>query len=97
MSLLDDYEDLCQAQDVSIFKGVLDEVLRPILIQLEERYFGLNHKLDELQIQIMNMETRINDEMTDDYEVHNTKLHNMWTEVLKLQSDMETIKLNLKK
>lgn len=108
MSLLDDYEELCNAQDVSIFKGVLDEVLRPILIMLEERYFGLNRKLDDLNIQIMNlrgemesrlmnMETRINDELTDAYETHNTKLHNMWKDVLKIEGDLESIKLNLKK
>lgn len=115
MSLLDDYEELCNAQDISIFRETLDEVLRPILITLEERYFGLNSRLDVLRIQIMNlrdemgnlrdemgsrltgMETKIDCELTDAYEVHNTKLRNIWSDVLKIQSDIESIKLSLNK
>ena len=108
MSLLDDYEELCNAQDISIFRETLDEVLKPILITLEERYFGLNSRLDVLRIQIMNlrdemgsrltgMETKIDCELTDAYEVHNTKLRNIWSDVLKIQSDIESIKLSLNK
>ena len=108
MSLLDDYEELCNAQDVSIFKGVLDEVLRPILIQLEERYFMLNHRLNDLndeikelrgdvECYIKGLDAKIEQELNYAYEVHNTKLHNIWSDVIKIQSDLESIKLNLKK
>lgn len=106
--MLDDYEELCNAQDISIFKDVLDETLKPILIILEERYFkvnmmlgNLNDKIKELQgaveDSIKGLETKVEHELTDDYEVHNTKLHNIWAEVLKLQSDIETIQRDLKK
>lgn len=108
MSLLDDFEELCNAQDISIFRETLDEVLKPILISLEERHFELNLKLDNLNTQIMNLrgdmesrifnvETKINAEMTDAYETHNTKLHNIWRDVLKIQDEVESIKFNLKK
>lgn len=108
MSLLDDYEELCNAQDIGIFRETLDEVLKPILITLEDRYFLLNHKLDELNIQLMNlkgeiegrlgsMDNKIEHELNYAYETHNTKLHNMWRDMLKIQSDIETIQLNLKK
>lgn len=56
MSLLDDYEELCNAQDKGIFKEVLDETLKPILISLEEKFYqmsvdviGWEMKLDELK------------------------------------------------
>lgn len=108
MSLLDDYEELCNAQDIGIFRETLDEVLKPILITLEDRYFLLNRKLDELNIQLMNlkgeiesrlgsMDNKIEHELNYAYETHNTKLHNMWKDMLKIQSDIETIQLNLKK
>ena len=108
MSLLDDYEELCNAQDIGIFRETLDEVLRPILIMLEERYFGLNRRLDELQIQILNlkddvkdslggMDAKIEHELNYAYETHNTKLQNIWKDVLKIEGDLESIKLNLKK
>ena len=108
MSLLTDYEELSQTQELGIFKEVLDETLKPILIKLEERYFMLNHRLNDLndkikelqgavEDSIKGMETKLDHDLSDAYEVHNTKLRNIWTEVLKLQSDMESIKLNLKK
>lgn len=108
MSLLNDYEELCNAQDANIFKGVLDEVLRPILIMMEERYFEIYSQLGDLdgkikelrgdvECYIKGLDAKIDHELTDAYDTHNTKLHNIWCDVLKLQSDMETIKLNLKK
>lgn len=108
MSLLDDYEDLCRAQDVSIFKDVLDETLKPIIIRLEKRYFKINLQLDELKDKINDlrdemkgrlggMDAKIEQELNYAYETHNTKLHNMWKDVLKIEGDLESIKLNLKK
>lgn len=108
MSLLTDYEELSQSQELGIFKEVLDETLKPILIVMDERYFVLNHKLGELkdkieelrgdvEDRIKGMETKLDHDLSDAYEVHNAKLRNIWTEVLKLQNDIETIKLNLKK
>lgn len=108
MSLLDDYEELCNAQDIGIFRETLDEVLKPILITLEDRYFLLNRKLDELNIQLMNLkgelegrmigvDDKIERELNYAYESHNTKLHNIWRDVVKIQGELETIQLNLKK
>ena len=108
MSLLDDYEELCNAQDIGIFRDTLDETLKPILIILDERYFKVNRMLDDLNIKIKdlrdemegrlgNVDTKIEHELNYAYETHNTKLHNVWQDVLKIQSDLETIKLNLKK
>lgn len=42
MSLLTDYEELSQSQELGIFKEVLDETLKPILIMLDEKYFRIN-------------------------------------------------------
>lgn len=106
MSLLDDYEKLCDAQDIGIFKDTLDETLKPILIILDERYFKVNRMVDDLHVKISNLrndvensikglEVKFNNELNDAYDTHNTKLHNIWTDILKLESDMETIKLNL--
>jgi hypothetical protein len=108
MSLLDDYEELCNAQDIGIFRDTLDETLKPILIILEERYFKVNRMLDDLNIKIKDlrdemesrlgsMDTKIEHELNYAYETHNTKLHNMWRDMLKIQSDLESIKLSLKK
>lgn len=108
MSLLDDYEELCNAQDIGIFRETLDEVLKPILIVMDDRYFLLNRKLDEINIQLMNlkgemesrmtcMDNKIEQELNYAYETHNTKLHNIWKDVVKVQGDLETIQLNLKK
>ena len=108
MSLLNDYEGLCNAQDVSIFKDVLDETLKPILIILDERYFKTNQQLGELndkikelqntvECHLKDLETRVEHELADAYDTHNTKLHNIWADVLKLQSDVESIKQSLKK
>ena len=108
MSLLDDYEELCNAQDVGIFRETLDEVLRPILIVMDERYFKINMMVNELKDKIEDLKDEMNSRLTgvDDkierelnyaYETHNTKLHNMWKDVLKIEGDIESIKLNLKK
>ena len=108
MSLLNDFEELCNAQDVGIFRETLDEVLKPILIVMDERYFMINQRLNELQTQIMDLKGEMESRLTsvDDkierelnyaYETHNTKLHNMWKDVLKIEGDIESIKLNLKK
>lgn len=108
MSLLDDYEELCNAQDVGIFRETLDEVLKPILIVMDERYFKLNMMLNELKDKIEDLKDEMDSRLTgvDDkierelnyaYETHNTKLHNMWKDVLKIEGDLESIKLNLKK
>jgi hypothetical protein len=112
MSLLNDYEELCNAQDIGIFREALDEVLKPILIVMDERYFELNHKLGELKDKIKDLQSEIEDRLEDRlgsmdtkiehelnyaYETHNTKLHNVWQDVLKIQGEIETMKLNLKK
>lgn len=108
MSLLTDYEELSQTQELGIFKEVLDETLKPILIVMDERYFELNYKLGELEAKIKDlrdgvdsrlggMDAKIEQELNYAYDTHNTKLHNVWQDVLKIQSDLETIKLNLKK
>ena len=108
MSLLTDYEELSQNQELGIFKEVLDETLKPILIMLDERYFKTNMMVNELKDKIEDLkdemkgridgwDTKVEHDLTDAYEVHNTKLRNIWSDVLKLQSDMESIKLNLKK
>lgn len=108
MSLLTDYEELSQSQELGIFKEVLDETLKPILIMLDERYFKTNLMVNELKDKIkdlqdeMNsrlgsMDTKIEHELNYAYDTHNTKLHNMWQDVLKIEGDLESIKLNLKK
>ena len=111
MSLLDDYEELCNAQDISIFKGVLDEVLRPIIIQLEEFKFSvwqgvdkLGQRIDELkgytQGELIQMEERLKDDIgniNDMAIINKTYCQNMFKEIAKLQSEIESIKLNLKK
>lgn len=108
MSLLTDYEELSQTQELGIFKEVLDETLKPILIVMDERYFELNHKLGKLKDKIEElrgevegrlggMDAKIEQELNYAYETHNTKLHNVWSDVLKIQDEIETIKLNLKK
>ena len=108
MSLLSDYEELCNAQDIGIFKETLDETLKPILIIMDERYFKLNMMLNELKDKIKDLQdnvegridglnTKVDHELNYAYATHNTKLHNMWADVLKLQNDVETIKLDLKK
>jgi hypothetical protein len=108
MSLLTDYEELSQAQELGIFKEVLDETLKPILIVMDERYFELNYKLGELRDKIKDlrdemdgrlggMDAKIEQELNYAYDTHNTKLHNVWQDVLKIQSDLESIKLSLKK
>jgi hypothetical protein len=108
MSLLNDYEELCNAQDIGIFKDTLDETLKPILIILDERYFKINHLLDNLNDKIKElrdaveerlggMDAKIEQELNYAYDTHNTKLHNVWQDVLKIQGEIETMKLNLKK
>lgn len=108
MSLLTDYEELSQSQELGIFKEVLDETLKPILIMLDERYFKINLMFDELKDKIKDlrdemdsrlgsMDTKIEHELNYAYDTHNTKLHNVWQDVLKIQSDLESIKLSLKK
>lgn len=111
MSLLDDYEELCNAQDVSIFKGVLDEVLKPILIQLEEFKFSVWQGIEKLDLRIdelknytrgemIQMEERLKDDIgrvNDMAATNRTYCHNMFKEIAKLQSEIESIKLNLKK
>lgn len=108
MSLLDDYEELCNAQDVSIFKGVLDEVLKPILIMLDERYFrinsdiiGLGMKLDnlksDLQQRIEELKFEQQTEINESSLQSRTYYHNLFKELSALSGDVESIKLNLKK
>lgn len=55
MSLLNDYEELCNAQDVSIFKRVLDETLKPILISLEEKFFKIYMDINDVEIKLGNL------------------------------------------
>ena len=43
------------------------------------------------------MDNKIEQELNYAYETHNTRLHNVWSDVLKLQSDVESIKLSLNK
>ena len=108
MSLLADYEELSQSQDLGIFKEVLDETLKPILIILDERYFKINQQLGDLNDKIKELRHYMEDHMTslsdkvyyeldEAYNTHNTKLHNIWADVLKLQSDVESIKQSLNK
>lgn len=108
MSLLTDYEELSQTQELGIFKEVLDETLKPILIIMDERYFKINMMLgelkdkikdlqDEMESRLGSMDTKIEQELNYAYDTHNTKLHNVWQDVLKIQGEIETIKLNLKK
>ena len=108
MSLLDDYEELCNAQDISIFKGALDEALKPILIILEERYFKVNMLLNDLNVKITDLrcevenrikgvEAQFDHNLADAYEINDIKLRNIWADILELQNDVKTIQSNLNK
>lgn len=112
MSLLDDFEELCNAQDISIFRETLDETLKPILISLDEKFFKMHMDINDVEIKLnnlkadlydtlynkfdevkMNLETEIN--KTSDQS--RTYYHNLLKELSELSSDVESIKLSLKK
>lgn len=112
MSLLTDYEELSQVQELGIFKEVLDETLKPILISLEEKFFKMYMDIDNMGAKLnnikadlydtlynkfdevkMNLETEIN-EASDQ---SRTYYHNLLKELSALSSDVESIKLSLKK
>lgn len=108
MSLLADYEELSQSQDLGIFKEVLDETLRPILISLEEKFFKLHRNIDEVEIKLGNLSTTVYDlfddlklkQHTDIIEANQqylTYYHNLLKEISVLSRDVESIKLSLNK
>ena len=108
MSLLTDYEELSQTQELGIFKEVLDETLKPILISLEERFFQVHIDIDAVEMKLNNLmaemyrtfdelkikqETDINEATTQS----RTYYHNLFKDLSILSSDVESIKLSLKK
>lgn len=108
MSLLSDYEELSQSQDLGIFKEVLDETLRPILISLEEKFFKLHRNVDEVEIKlndlrsdlqqsIMGLEFRQQTEINETSQQSRTYYHNLFQELSMLSSDVESIKQSLNK
>ena len=108
MSLLTDYEELSQSQDLGIFKEVLDETLKPILISLEERFFKMHIDVNEVEMKLNNLKAeiyRMFDDLklkqeTDIIEANDqsrTYYHNLFKDLSALSSDVESIKLSLKK
>lgn len=103
MSLLDNYEELWNAQDIRVFKEELDKTLKPILIGLEERWYEIHYRLNDLDGKIQALQGEVHEHMwrikehdaalnrvsADVYEAFNTKLQDIC-------NDIETIKLNLK-
>lgn len=57
----------------------------------------LDNLKDDIEDHMKDLETKVEHELNYAYDTHNTKLHNVWSDVLKIQSDLESIKLNLKK
>lgn len=108
MSLLTDYEELSQAQELGIFKEVLDEALKPLIISLEEKFFKMHIDINEVEMKLNNLRAemyRIFDELkikqetdiNESSQQSRTYYHNLFKELSTLSSDVESIKLNLKK
>lgn len=108
MSLLTDYGELSQSQELGIFKEVLDETLKPILISLEEKFFKMRDdimvvemKLNELRDEIYDRldELKIKQEadIIETGDQSRTYYHNLFKELSELSSDVESIKRSLKK
>lgn len=108
MSLLTDYEELSQAQELGIFKEVLDETLKPLLISLEEKFFNMRNDINEVEMKLNNLKAEIY-RMFDDLKLKQeadlieandqsrTYYHNLFKYLSALSSDVESIKLSLKK
>ena len=108
MSLLTDYEELSNSQDLGIFKEVLDETLKPLLISLDEKFFKMHMEINDVEIKLNNLkvemyrtfdELKINlqTEINEAGDQSRTYYSNLLKELSELSSDVETIKLSLKK
>lgn len=108
MSLLTNYEELSQAQELGIFKEVLDETLKPILISLDEKFFKIHMDINDVEIKLCSLKNDLRQQIEDlgmkhqtdiveSNEVHSAYYHNLLKELSELSSDVESIKLNLNK
>ena len=108
MSLLSDYEELSQTQELGIFKEVLDETLKPLLISLEEKFFKMHMDINDVEVKLNNLraemyrkfdelkikqETEINETSSQS----RTYYHNLFKDLSALSSDVKSIKLSLNK
>lgn len=108
MSLLTDYEELSQSQELGIFKEVLDETLKPILISLEEKFFKMHIDINDIEMKLNNLRAEMYREF-DELKIKQeadineataqsrTYYHNLFKDLSTLSSDVESIKLSLKK
>ena len=108
MSLLADYEELSQSQELGIFKEVLDEALKPILISVDEKFFKMHMDINDVEVKLNDLKAniyRMFDELKNNLqtEINETSIqsrtyyHNLFKELSELSSDVESIKLSLKK
>lgn len=112
MSLLTDYEELSNSQDLGIFKEVLDETLKPLLISLDEKFFKMHMDIKDVEIKLNNLKVDLYDTLYNKFDEvkmnleteinkasdqSRTYYHNLLKELSELSSDVESIKLSLKK
>ena len=108
MSLLTDYEELSQAQELGIFKEVLDETLKPILISLDEKFFKMHMDINNVEIKLNNLKAEIyrgfdelkikqETDINESSQQSRTYYHNLFKDLSELSSDVESIKRSLKK
>ena len=108
MSLLTDYEELSQNQELGIFKEVLDEALKPLIISLDEKFFKTHMDINDAEVKLNNLkaemyrtfnELKINlqTEINESSAQSRTYYSNLLKELSELSNDVESIKRSLKK
>lgn len=108
MSLLADYEELSQSQDLGIFKEILDETLKPIIFSLDEKFLKLHRNIDEVEIKLGNLQSDLRQsieglefrqraEINESSQQSRAYYHNLFKELSALSGDVESIKQSLNK
>jgi hypothetical protein len=108
MSLLTDYEELSQSQELGIFKEVLDETLKPLLIYIDEKFFKMRIDVNEVEMKLNNLKSDLQQRIEElkleqQTEINETSqqsrayYHNLFKELSALSSDVESIKQSLNK
>lgn len=108
MSLLTDYEELSNSQDLGIFKEVLDETLKPLLIFLDEKFFKIHMDINDVETKLNNLRAEIyrgfdelkikqETDINESSQQFRTYYSNLLKELSELSSDVESIKRSLKK